>query len=136
MRFQGLAITLLSVLVSMHGLAAMTDGGNPPDNGICRTLEPDLSETMTGHLNGICRVLANQQIPGLPDDVHLGLVAETMTWNLFRGHLEWTIGGETNRGPTLDVGFLDAPLSEAFYQFIVSSLVNASDIPRSDSSDQ
>lgn len=94
-----------------------------------------LAPTLTDHLNGICLALSDRLDPFVSGDQPFLLITEHISPTLYRGHLAWREAGQHVRGPTVDVGFLDAPLSAAFYPFIVSSLINATDLPAGASGD-
>ena len=119
------AISSVPVILFAVSLQAQTTSGVID----CRSPQGEVSEALANHLAGICHLLSGQLDPSLADDLHLAIVTEHLSPDLFRGHLEWTHAGDVFRGPTVDVGFLDAPLSESFYQFVVSSLLNSTDLP-------
>ncbi len=94
---------------------------------------PEISEEMTGHLAGICDSLSQlEAITSLEGDLHVTLVAEDIGPDRMRAHLAWASGTETGQGPSVDFGFMDHPLGPQQYDFVATSLANATNFPRSD----
>mgnify|MGYP000082207503 CR=1 FL=1 len=96
----------------------------------CWLAQADSSEEAQAHLAGICTVLRNQPaISTLPIGYQVSLTAELIRPDFLRAHLAWQSESDTGIGPTVDLGFLDTSLSSQHYAFVVTSLLNATNLP-------
>lgn len=96
----------------------------------CRFAQSEHTESAGLHLEGLCDLLRRQEtIASMSPDVQITLVADAIGAAFLRAHLTWATPERSGRGPSVDFGFLDAELSPLQYQFVVVSLLNATNLP-------
>lgn len=82
------------------------------------------------HLAGICAALnARPELLALDPGLQVTLVTEAMTDSHVTAYLEWQGTTGPERGPSVDIGVLDAPLGPAQYAFFARSLTEATNLP-------
>lgn len=109
---------------------AQGDDGLTTQQVTCTLTEANSPEEAQTHLAGICAVLRDQPaISTLPAGYQLSLTVDMLRADLLRAHLDWQSDDDSGTGPTLDLGFLDSSLSPQHYEFVVTSLINATNLP-------
>lgn len=117
------------VLALMAALPAQAEDGLT-QRVTCQLAQANRSEEAQAHLAGICVVLRNQQaMSTLPAGYRVSVTAELVRPDFLRAHITWQSENDTGIGPTVDLGFLDTSLSPQHYEFVVTSLLNATNLP-------
>ena len=75
------------------------------------------------------RLNASPELLALDPGLQVTLVTEAMTDSHVTAYLEWQGTTGPERGPSVDIGVLDAPLGPAQYVFFARSLTEATNLP-------
>lgn len=115
-------------LAQLNGGAGIASGSDPRIP--CQIDPGGLLPGGAAHLDGLCATI--QSTPGLPtyDPMRqLTLIIERLGPDHVTAHLRWQGTDGLVRGPSVDVGFLDAPPGPARYTFFARSLTQATNLP-------
>jgi len=115
-------------LAQLVGGTGMASGSDPRID--CEMRPDGLLPGGEAHLDGLCAAI--QSAPGLPvfDPVrHMTLIIERLGPGHVTAHLQWQGTTGPERGPSVEVGFLDAPPGPAQYAFFARSLTQATNLP-------
>ncbi|HCO54821.1 MAG TPA: hypothetical protein DIT93_07370 [Pelagibacterium sp.] len=124
-----LALGLICLgLAQLVGGTGMASGSDPRID--CEMRPDGLLPGGEAHLDGLCAAI--QSAPGLPtfDPArHMTLIIERLGPDHVTAHLQWQGTGGAMRGPSVEVGFLDAPPGPAQYAFFARCLTEAANLP-------
>ncbi|MGR3707919.1 MAG: hypothetical protein ACU0A9_00580 [Alterinioella nitratireducens] len=121
------AVAALIALALVAGYGALSS--EPGPQVTCRALPGAIAAGSAAHLDGLCAALRDM-VPttGPAAETGLELVVTGLRDAHVSAHLQWQGQAGAEQGPTVDFGFLDTGLGPAQYGFVITGLLQATNM--------